>query len=167
MESRNTQSIFTQTEFPKANSGKWKSWKLKYSRCWPKWLESFMAFQSAYCTLRPDFIIKLRDCPFKDSPVRQLHIFIARAVILVIIPSNMCSSFIPMSYVLQPHFHSGERSCFNKRITHGSVKASGTSRLINFHLYFSHCRKGSWKCSACSDSTQTALRWQECSRNKI
>lgn len=37
-----------------------------------------------------------------------------------------------MSYVPQPHFHSGERSCFNKGITHRSVKASGTSRLKIF-----------------------------------
>lgn len=57
--------------------------------------------------------------------------------------------------------------CFSDRLTHGSIKASGASRFTNFHLYFSHCWKGSWKCSACSDSTQTALRWQECSRNKI
>lgn len=50
----------------KSKFRQWKSLKLKYSRCWPKWLKSLMAFQSAYCTLRLDFIIKLCDCPFKQ-----------------------------------------------------------------------------------------------------
>lgn len=131
----------------------WKSWKLKYCRCWPKSLETLVAFPSAHLSL--DFIIKLW-LSFQAKAWFLLSYHLIHASVLCQWAMYHSTTF---TMVRDP--------CFNKQLTRRSIKARGTSRFTNFHLYFSHCWKGSWKCSACSDSTQTALRWQECSRNKI
>lgn len=130
---------------------------LKCCKRWPKELESQADFPLAHYTFKIGFYHWTQRLSFQA--VRLFCIFTARALTPLTIQSNMFYHSTSFTTVRDP--------CFHKRLKHRSIKWSINSSFTSFHLYFSHCWKGSWKCSACSDSTQTAIRRQERSRNKI